>query len=140
MNGRRVLVVDDQSDMRTTLSGLLSDLGLEVNSASSRAEALEVMDSVRFHVVVSDVRLDECDEDNCDGLLLMHDIRRKWPTTPVLILTGHATVRVIQEALQPDRDGTSLAFGLLLKSEFDWLPDCVEMALAHISRKPDIAE
>ena len=50
------------------------------------------MDTERFHVAVLDVRLDESDEDNIDGLLLMEDIRRKWPTTAVIILTGYATV------------------------------------------------
>ena len=39
-----------------------------------------------------DVRLDESDEDNQDGLLLMEDIHREWPSTAVIILTGYGTV------------------------------------------------
>ena len=132
MKSGRVLVVDDQPDVRATLSGLLSDLGCEVNSVSSRAEALIAMDSELFHVAVLDVRLDDSDSDNRDGLLLMHDIRRKWPSTSVLILTGYSTLAIVQEALQPNRDGASLAIGFLEKSEFDRLLDYVEMALDHV--------
>jgi CheY-like chemotaxis protein len=135
MPNGRVLVVDDLPDWRSTLSGLLSDLGHEVRSVSSRAEALQLMDTERFHVAVLDVRLDESDEDNREGLLLMHDIRRKWPATAIIILTGYSTVGMVQEALQPSRNGTSLAFGFLQKSEFDRLPEYVEMALDQVLRQ-----
>ena len=53
MHNGRVLVVDDQPDVRATLSGLLSDLGHDVRSASSRAEALQLMAAERFDVAVS---------------------------------------------------------------------------------------
>ena len=102
MHSGRVLVVDDLPDVRSTLSGLLSDSGHEVRSVSSRAEALQLMDTERFHVAVLDVRLDESDEDNQDGLLLMEDIHRKWPSTAVIILTGYGTVDMVQKALQPN--------------------------------------
>jgi CheY-like chemotaxis protein len=126
-----VLVVDDLPDVCTTLSGLLSDEGYDVRSASSRAEALQMVDAERFHVAVLDVRLDEADEENQDGLLLMHDIREKDPTVAIIILTGYATVRMVQDALQPNREGISLAFGFLQKSEVGQLPEYVKRALEH---------
>jgi FixJ family two-component response regulator len=128
MHKRRVLVVDDLPDVRATLSGLLSDEGYEVRSASSRVEALQVMDAERFHVAVLDVRLDETDEDNQDGLLLMHDIREKDPTVAIIILTGYANVKMVREALQPDREGVSPAFGFLEKFEVSQLPEYVNRA------------
>ena len=124
----RVLVVDDLLDVRTTLSGLLSDEGYEVRSASSRVEALQMVDAERFHVAVLDVRLDEADEDNQDGLLLMHEIREKDPNVAIIILTGYANVKMVREALQPDREGVSPAFGFLEKSEVDQLPEYVNRA------------
>ena len=132
MYSGRVLVVDDQPDVRVSLSGLLLDLGHDVRSVSSRAEALQLMDTERFHVVVLDVRLDESDVDNRDGLLLMEDIHRKWPSTAVVILTGYGTVDMVQKALQPNRNGKTLAFSFLQKSEFDRLPEYVELALEHV--------
>jgi CheY-like chemotaxis protein len=135
MHCGRVLVVDDLPDVRTTLTGLLSDMGHEVRSASSRDEALQLMDAERFHVAVLDVRLDESDEDNQDGLLLMEDLHRKWPSTAVIILTGYGTVAMVQKALQPNRDETSMAFGFLQKSEFDRLPEYVQLALEQVLRQ-----
>jgi len=130
----RVLVVDDLPDARATLSGLLSDEGYDVRSASSRAEALQVVDAERFHVAILDVRLDETDENNQDGLLLMHEVRKKDPTIAIIILTGHANVKMVQEALQPNREGVSPAFGFLEKSEADELVEYVSRALERTVR------
>ena len=124
----RVLVVDDLPDVCATLSGLLSDEGYELRSASSRVEALQMLDAERFHVAVLDVRLDEADEDNQDGILLMHEIREKDPNVAIIILTGYANVKMVREALQPDREGVSPAFGFLEKSEVDQLPEYVNRA------------
>ncbi len=124
----RVLVVDDLPDVCATLSGLLSDEGYEVRSASSRVEALQMLDAERFHVAVLDVRLDEADEDNQDGILLMREIREKDPHVAIIILTGYANVRMVREVLQPDREGVSPAFGFLEKSEVDQLPEYVNRA------------
>jgi len=124
----RILLVDDLPDVRTTLSGLLLDEGYDVRSVSSRAEALQMLDAERFDVAVLDVRLDESDEDNQDGLLLMHEIRQKAPTVAIIILTGYADVKIVREALQPDREGVAPAFGFLEKSEIDQLVEYVNRA------------
>jgi len=123
-----VLTVDDLPDVRATLSGLLADEGFDVRSASNNVEALKTLGTERFHVAVLDVRLDETDEDNQDGLLLMHEIRKRDPTIAIIVLTGYANVKMVQEALQPDHMGTSPAFGFLEKSEVDQLPGYVERA------------
>ena len=93
------------------------------------------MDAERFHVAVLDVRLDESDEDNEDGLLLMEDLHRKWPSTAVIILTGYGTVD--DGAKSPPTQSRRRhmdRFGFLQKSEFDRLPECVEMALEQVLR------
>ena len=131
MSKRRVLVVDDIPDVRVTLSGLLSDEGYDVRSASNRVEALQIVNAERFDVAVLDVRLDETDEDNRDGLLLMHEIRQKCPTVAIIILTGYADIKMVREALQPDREGVAPAFGFLEKSEIDQLVEYVNRAFEH---------
>ena len=137
MSQGRILVVDDLPDVRKTLSGLLSDEGYEVRSASSRTEALQLLDAEHFHVAVLDVRLDESDEGNQEGLLLMHEVRRKDPKIAIIILTGYANVEMVREALQPDSEGHSPAFGFLQKTEMDQLPGNVRRAL---ERKPTIGD
>lgn len=125
---RRVIVVDDLPDVRATLSGLLSDEGYDVRSVSGRAEALQMLETERFHIAVLDVRLDESDEDNREGLQLMREMRQRDPSIAVIILTAYADVKMVQEALQADSNGVSPAFGFLQKNETDQLPQYVRRA------------
>jgi CheY-like chemotaxis protein len=129
MHKGRVLVVEDLPDVRTTLAGTLADEGYDVRLASDRAGALQLLESEVFHVAVLDVRLDEADERNRDGLRLMREIKERCPATAVIILTGYADVEMVREALQVNRDGIAPAHGFLRKSEMDQLPACVERAL-----------
>lgn len=138
MNKGRVLLVDDLPDVRATLSGLLSDAGYDVRSASSRVEALQAMNAERFHVAVLDVRLDETDEDNQDGLLLMHEIRGQDPAIAIIILTGYANVRMVRDVLQPNHDGVAPAFGFLAKSETDQLVEYVNRAFERAASISDL--
>jgi CheY-like chemotaxis protein len=115
MSKGRILVVDDLPDWRETLSGVLRDEGYEVRVAEGRPEALRLLESERFHLAVLDVRLDESDEDNREGLELMRQIKAYDPTVSVIILTGYADVEIVQEALRPQEDGLSLAYSFVEK-------------------------
>lgn len=126
-----VLIVDDLPDWRATLSGLLLDEGYDVHSVSSRAEALKAVADRHFDVAVLDVRLDEADEDNRDGLKLMYEIKEKVSDIAVIILTGYAEVEMVQEALQPNQKGIRPAFSFLNKTEIDQLAQYVKLAFEH---------
>jgi CheY-like chemotaxis protein len=80
----KILVVDDMPDVRATVSGLLLDAGFDVTSASSKNEALRILRADQFNVAILDIRLDDTDEDNKDGLLLMHEIKKRHPKTVTL--------------------------------------------------------
>jgi CheY-like chemotaxis protein len=131
----RVLVVDDLPDVQATLLGLLMDKGYDTRFASNKFEALQILSMEQFHIAILDIRLDETDEDNKDGLLLMREIKSLYPNIATIILTGHADVRAVREALQPDSDGISPAFGFIEKSEIDEIPNCVDRAYAFVQRK-----
>jgi CheY-like chemotaxis protein len=124
----QVLIVDDLEDWRKTLSGLLVEEGYKVRSVASKDEALEALKTGHFSVAVLDARLDESDEDNREGLTLMHEIRKRYPSTAVIILTGYADVEMVREALEPRDDKASPAFGFLEKTEIDKLPEYVKRA------------
>jgi CheY-like chemotaxis protein len=135
MQKAKILVVDDLPDVRKTISGLLTDVGFEVKSASSKKEALQMLKAYFFHVAILDVRLDETDEDNKDGLLLMREIKNRYPDTSTIILTGYAEVKMVREALQPDSVGSSPSFGFLEKTEMDQLCEYTQRAFVHALSK-----
>lgn len=130
MAAGRVLIVDDAPDWRRTLSGLLRDQRYEVQAAESAATALQLLEQGYFSVAVLDVRLDESDEGNRDGLLLMRQIKRRWPSIEVIILTGYAEVSMAQEAMNTDSSGLRFAHSFLQKNQPDELVKQVKLAYA----------
>jgi len=134
MDKARILVVDDLTDWRATLSGMLTDEGFAVSTASNRQEALEVLSTNRLHVVIVDVRLDESDANNRDGLTLMHEIHLIDPTIVVVVLTGYATVSMVQEALQPTPEGPAPAFMFLEKTNANQIVTAVQRAIEEFIR------
>ena len=97
----KVLLVDDSRELLRVLEQLLKAEGFYVKSANNLAEALERIEAECFHVAVVDVRLDERDPSNRDGLQLMRELRSLDPSTGIIILTIHADLDVVREALQP---------------------------------------
>lgn len=67
-----VLIVDDVQDWREMLAGLISEVypRVTVASVASADQAREQLESRQFDLAVIDIRLDELDEDNVDGLFL----------------------------------------------------------------------
>jgi CheY-like chemotaxis protein len=131
-----VLIVDDIRDVRLTLQGLLGDEGYHVCVASNRFEALEMIETRDIKVAVLDVRLDETNSDNQEGLVLMREIKEKFPAIAVIVLTGYADIKMVREALQPRQDGHSLAFSFLEKTEISQLVNTVRRAFEHFARQP----
>ncbi|MCS6992263.1 MAG: response regulator [Anaerolineales bacterium] len=126
----RVLVVDDLPDVRSTASGLLRDAGYFTRVAASFQEALDVLETERFHIAVLDVRLDESDEDNREGMALLREINRLYPAIAVILLTGYADAETVREALQPIH-GRQPAFSVVFKNEMTGLTDTVRAAFQN---------
>jgi ActR/RegA family two-component response regulator/CHAT domain-containing protein len=91
----RVLIVEDQPNWRALFSDLLED-EYDVTSVGSYKDALEALkrDSP-FRVAVVDIRLDDQDPSNEDGLRLLEDL--KGVTS--VVVTGYPTVRTTKKAL-----------------------------------------
>jgi CheY-like chemotaxis protein len=117
----RVLVVDDSPVPLRTLRRQLEDEGFYVRTASNIDEALALMQEDRFHVAVVDLRLDELDAENQDGLKLMEQLRLLDPTLAVIILTGYANVPAIRKALQPNNVPTDSGFFLWQSPAYKFL-------------------
>jgi CheY-like chemotaxis protein len=120
--------VDDLPDVRLTICGILEDAGYFTRSVATRAEALQLLEDERFHVAVLDIRLDDTDEDNLEGLVLMEEIAENYPTTIPIMLTGYADVNMVQMALRPKDGGLPPAYTFLKKTELESLPSWVQKA------------
>lgn len=125
----RILVVDDLPDWRSTLGGLLEDEGYEVQVAGTSSRALEILGSDHFDLAVLDIRLDETDEGNTEGLSLAAEIKKHWPEVKIVIITGYGTPEIMREALEPDTDGNTLAADYIPKTETEELVRIVRKTL-----------
>lgn len=89
LSGIRVLVVDDEVDMREFLSFMLEDYGAEVTVVTSASEALEALREVEPDVLVSDIGMPDV-----DGYTLIRQIRAMPPEQggqiPAIALTAYA--------------------------------------------------
>ena len=91
----RILVVDDELNMRLVLKTLLNKEGYEVATASDGLEALKVLRSGDVNVVVTDLKMPRL-----DGMGLLDRVIREYPSTPVIIITAHGTVATAVDALK----------------------------------------
>ena len=83
----RVLLVDDDPDIRKFVGASIRDQGHAVTEAVDGAEAFEHLGATRFDVVVSDIRLPRH-----DGIEVFRRARRESPTTDVILMTSFAAV------------------------------------------------
>ncbi len=98
---QRILVVDDEPQIRELLSVYLSRQGFQVIAAASSEETLAALDQTPVDMVVLDIGL--ADE---DGLKLLEAIKKGRPHLRVVMLTGMGFVEdLLQEAHQKGADG-----------------------------------
>lgn len=93
--GLRILVVDDEKNIRSTLAICLESMGCDVKSASSATEALAAVAQRRFDLAFVDLRLRES-----SGLDLLPQLLADNPQLAVIILTAHATIDTAVEAIK----------------------------------------
>ncbi len=92
---KRILVVDDEQNIRTVLRALLASTGADVVTAASSEEAVDHLGEGVFHAVLTDLRMP-----GMDGMALLRHINRHYPGLPVVLLTAHGTVDTAVEALK----------------------------------------
>ena len=81
--GRRILVVDDNADMRLTMKLLLEHEGYEVELAANGREALEVQRARPSHVLVTDLFMPDA-----DGFETIERFRKEFPQIRIIAMSG----------------------------------------------------
>src|SRR5215467_1327535 len=82
-----LLVVDDETSITITLGELLRREGYRVNTANSGAEALDLISATDYDLVIVDLHMK-----GIDGMTVLDELRRQWPLTPGIVLTGYASL------------------------------------------------
>ena len=89
----KILVVDDEADIRLLLATLLTQAGHTVSEAATGADFRAQFDDDQPDIVLLDLKLPDA-----DGLDLIQPLKRNWPGTEVIVLTGHAAIDVAVSA------------------------------------------
>ena len=92
-----ILIVDDEQDIRDLVSGVLEDEGYSTRTAANSSEALEALAERRPSLALLDVWLQGS---KLDGLQLLEEIKRRDPTLPVLIISGHGNLDTAVAAIR----------------------------------------
>lgn len=89
----RILVVDDDELVREVLASTLTFMGFDVDLAGSGAEGLRLFLRRPFDLVLTDLQMP-----GMDGLTLALQMKDESPETPVVLMTGHEKVKVLEMA------------------------------------------
>lgn len=91
----RVLIVDDEPDIRELLEITLTRMGLDVLSAENLTIAHRLLGENTFHLCLTDMKLPDG-----DGLSLVEYIQGKYPHIPVAVISAHGTMEIAIQALK----------------------------------------
>jgi len=91
----KILIVDDEIQIRKFLETLITQNGYEALGASNVEEALQVMAQNHIDMVISDIKMP-----GLDGIELLRRIKTNWKDTEVILITGYQSVSTAREALR----------------------------------------
>lgn len=121
MNPPRILVVDDDANLRWVIQTQLEQMGYRVTASADGGEAIRAIEKEPPALVMTDLKMP-----GMSGMELLERIRRDFPEIPVVIVTAFGT---IQNAVQAMRAG---AYDYLAKPiDYDELALSVSRVLEH---------
>ncbi len=128
MSKQRVLIVDDEPDIRELLEITLLRMGLETRSAEDFSEATRLLHDDVFDLCLTDMKLPDG-----DGIALVEHIQQHCPDTPTAVITAHGSIDLAIKAMKCG------AFDFVSKPvSLDTLRNLVEKALTLPSRDQDV--
>ncbi len=84
----RILVVDDEEALRTVLAAELEGEGYQVTSAADGQEAINILGSLAFDLILLDIKMP-----NVDGFEVLKYAKERHPSTKIIMLTGFADLK-----------------------------------------------
>lgn len=95
MTRQRVLIVDDEPDIRELLEITLLRMGLETRSAEDYASATGLLNDESFDLCLTDMKLPDG-----DGITLVEHIQQHCPNTPTAVITAHGSIDLAIKAMK----------------------------------------
>jgi two-component system response regulator AtoC len=95
MSGKRVLIVDDEMNMRHMLQIMLTKAGYMIETALHGEEALEKMDQNEFDCVLCDLRMPKM-----DGMTFLKKAREKYPEQTFIMMSAYGNIDNALEAMK----------------------------------------
>ena len=95
MEKRPILVVDDEKNIRLTMSQSLEPLEIAVQTAVNGEEALQKLHEEPYALVFLDLKMP-----GMGGMEVLRQIKDNWPKTRVIIITAHGTIESAVEAMK----------------------------------------
>jgi two-component system response regulator HydG len=91
----RILIVDDQKNMRATLAIMLRNAGHDAAEAKDGADAYQAIDDEAYDLVITDLRMGKV-----DGMDVLRRVREASPLTEVIVMTAYGTIESAVEAMR----------------------------------------
>ncbi len=95
MSEKRVLIVDDEKNMRHMLQVMLNKAGYAAETAADGAEGLDLMEKKNFDFVLCDLRMP-----NMDGMTFLKKSREKHPEKTFIMMSAYGTIDTALEAIK----------------------------------------
>lgn len=99
--GVKILVVDDEADVRNIIAAALEKFGYGSDIADSVKIATELMESIEYDIIITDKNMpDDIDGSQEGGMNILRYATKHLPAAEVLIMTGYATIETAIEAMK----------------------------------------
>jgi two-component system response regulator PilR (NtrC family) len=95
MTKQRVLIVDDEPDIRELLEITLLRMGLETHCAANYSAATRLLKQTEFDLCLTDMKLPDG-----DGITLVSHIQQHCPNTPTAVITAHGSIDIAIKAMK----------------------------------------
>ena len=92
-----ILIVDDEADIRSLISGILMDEGYHTRAAGDATTALEAVRARRPSLILLDIWLEGS---HMDGMEILETVKKDHPNLPVIMISGHGTVEMAVNAIR----------------------------------------
>ena len=94
---KEILVIDDNPDIRYLICNILKEKNFNIRSAANYDQAVLEINKKIPDLAIIDIKLDKADK---DGIDLLKIIKQKTSSVPVIMISGHATVKIALESIR----------------------------------------